>query len=148
MTSPDDPGCLAATRARILDQLTERLHAAEAGAQELRRLLAAGDAEAIEAATARIQNVTLEFKLLAEEYRRLPPGDPEQATVARARAGLDRAATRLARSAAISGGTLERLAGLHRGLLALLSEAAGQTYLHSGRPAELRAEGLRIRESA
>jgi len=151
MTSLDDRGGSAAARARILGQLTERLCAVESGARELRPLLIAGDAAAIDAATARAHNIILEFKLLADEYRRLPAVDRAAAVdpvLAGARAGLEAAATRLARSAAISGGLLERLAALQRGLLALVAEAAGQDYEPSGRRAEWRAEGLRIRESA
>lgn len=149
MPSLDDPG-EAPARARLLDQLTERLCAVETLAQDMRRSLVAADAEAIEAGTARIQNIALEFQLLADEYRRLPGdggggGDPQ---VTRARAGLEAAATRLARSAALGSGLLERMTTLRRGLLALLSEATGATYLPSGRSGEVRAEGVRVRESA
>jgi hypothetical protein len=146
MPSPDDTAEISRVRGKLLAELTERLGLAEALAHEMRRSLVATDAAAIEAATAKAHNTALEFKLLADEYRRLPKDGAPSDELARAQAELEAAALRLARSAALGGGLLERMTTLRRGLLALLSEATGGTYLPSGRSSEVRALGVRVRE--
>jgi len=61
---------------------------------------------------------------------------------------LEATASRLARSSAISGGVLERMVTIRRGLLALVSEATGGSYESSGRAKELDPHGVRLRQQA
>lgn len=145
-----DPLERSATRVELLEGLRERLERAEALAAEVRRALGRADAEAIEAATARLETLGLEFKLLDAEYRRIPtPADgPSDREHERARAAFEVAATRLARSAATSSGLLERLVAMSRGLSATLQAALGETYRPTGRTREATLAGLRLRKQA
>ncbi len=140
----------ATPRAELLDRLRERLEQAELLTGEMQQGLQRADSHTIEAASARLDTLALEFKLLHAEYSRLPKVDETttEPGLATARAGLDRTATRLARSAAIGGGLLERLVALTSKLIGTLQTAGGETYLASGKTRELPFEGLRLREKA
>jgi hypothetical protein len=111
------------------------------------RALRSADAAAIDAATAQLETVALEFRVLEGEHRRLGPAQPEPG-LAEAAAKLHETATRLARSAAVSGGLLERLVAQSRRLLSSLASARGETYLPSGQTREPSLEGLRLRGRA
>jgi hypothetical protein len=108
-----------------------------------------GDSRAIESGTARLETVLLEFKLLADEHGRLPQRrDDADPAVRHARIALERTATRLARSAAVTGGLLERLVRVSRKLVDTFQAAGGETYLPTGRTRETPFRGLRLREDA
>jgi hypothetical protein len=136
-------------RAQVLERLRGRLESAHDLAVRVRERLPAGDVAEIESATAQLETVAQEFKVLAEEYDRLPPFDPgteDEAAVAAARASLESTAARIARSAAVAGGLLERMVAISRGLLGLLGSASDGTYSREGRAKEPDARGLRLRE--
>ena len=149
MPSPVSPERPDRGRARVLHQLRERLEGAESLALEMRRGLARGDAAAIEAATARLESLVLEYKLLAREYGELPAAtDAGDAALRDARHELERAATRVARSSAVAGGLLERMVAMVRGLLAALDRDGGDAYTSDGRFTDPRSKGIRLTESA
>jgi len=143
MPSADPSRCVAT----LLEQLTRRLDCAHEIALVTRGQLARAATEDIDASIARLETVAQEFKLLVEEYDRLPLGagdhDPR---VAEARRALDRAVANIARSSAISGGLLERLILVSRRRLELLDSAVEGTYKSNGRSAEFDARGLRLKE--
>ncbi len=137
-------------RTDAVHRLCERLDLAEALSVEMRNALKQADATAIESATARMETLALEFKVLDAEYRRLPPEDPDarEPGIDRALTRLNDTSTRLARSAAIGGGLLERLVSMSRQLIGALQGASGETYLPSGRTRDLPTKGLRLAEEA
>jgi hypothetical protein len=134
--------------ARLLEQLRQRLELADDLATDVRQALAEGDAPRIEAATARMETVTQEFKVLAEEYGRLglDEGEEREPELTRARRKFRETALRLARSSALAGGLLGRLIALSRGLESLLVSGRDGTYLPSGRVSDSGTKGLRLRE--
>jgi hypothetical protein len=137
------------SRASVLGAIAIRLTQAEALGVEVRRGLAGGDAETIDAATARLETLIIELRLLQAEWSRLPAtlgAATTSAELTAARRELDEAMTRLARSAAVHGGLLERLVGLSRRLLEALGQTDGETYLPSGRSRELPVDGLQLRQ--
>jgi hypothetical protein len=138
-----------APRALLLERLRDRLEEAAALTVDMQHDLHRGDSRAIESGTSRLETVLLEFKLLAEEHGRLPlrPGDADPAEC-RARLELERTATRLARSAAVTGGLLERLVRVSRKIIDTFQAAGGETYLPSGRTRETPFRGLHLREEA
>jgi hypothetical protein len=136
---------------RLMEQLTERLNGAETLSADLRLGLQRADAPAIEAATARLETLVLELRVLLGEYRRLFPAGgavPADERLASARAGLEASAARLVRSQAMASGLLERMVTLHRGLLGILAAASGEPYQRSGAAPLLAPPGLRLRERA
>lgn len=135
-------------RARLLRQLTGRLDAARELASAVRLRLAHGDPAEIDAATARLETLTEEFKLLAEEYDRLPRSADDEAHegLNRERSAMESAAAGLARSSAVTGGLLERMVAVSRGLLDLLALAKDGTYDSSGRASEPSARGVKLQE--
>ncbi|HEU4402767.1 MAG TPA: hypothetical protein VFT43_11740 [Candidatus Polarisedimenticolia bacterium] len=138
-------------QARLLEQLAERLEAAEGLCGEMRAALSRAESQPIEAATARLATIVLEARLLAEEYRRLAESGAvvsDDERVVRARAALEQSAARLIRSSALSSGLLERLVTLQRGLLSILGCSAIDAYLPSGRAPEFAPRGLRLTERA
>lgn len=146
MTSTAERGSDPSARERLMRQLIQRVESAHDLAATVRERLRDGDREGIEEATARLETIAQEFKLLAEEYDRLP--EPS-ATEARAvDAALEAAVTRLARSSAVTGGFLERLVHLGRGRLDLLALAKDGTYSRSGHVSELEPRGVRLQERA
>ncbi|MCP3979342.1 MAG: hypothetical protein GY716_08440 [bacterium] len=144
MASPAESEAGAAA-GHLLLELVDRLTAAETLATTVRSCLQRGDASGIESATARLETTVQEFKLLAQEYARLAV-DPDAAELADGRAALEAAATRLARGSAMTGGLLERMLTVSRGLLGLLSGATDGTYLESGRTREPGTRGARLWE--
>jgi hypothetical protein len=150
MASESESGAFV-TRARLLDRLRERLEAAEALTLEVRDGLRSADAPAIEDATSRLETLALEFRVLEQEYRRLPePREDslESSLVEHSRSELEQAALRIARSAAVGSGLLERLVAVSRNLVATLSPEPGESYLPNGRAREQRFEGFRLKEMA
>jgi hypothetical protein len=136
-------------RARLIGELSRRLQAAQELAVTARECLTAADVDGIEAATARLETVAQEFKLLAEEYDRLPALDPElvaSGAVAVERAALEAAAKEIARSSAISGGLLERMVSVSRRLLRLIGAAKDGTYESTGRAPEFAPNGVQLKE--
>jgi hypothetical protein len=152
MESPTDPQPRSSVLASLLRQLTRRLDATYDLAATVRELLPGGDPAEIDAATARLETVTQEFKVLVEELRRLPAdaaASADEATldeIDRERAALEASAARLARSSAITGGLLERMVGVSRGLLDLLAIARDGTYRPDGRASDLSPRGVRLQE--
>ena len=135
--------------ARLLEQLRHRLECAHELALAVRGQLARGATGEIIDGSARLETVAQEFKLLVEEYERLPPTGPDVATdrnVARARLELGETAARIARSSALAGGLLERLIAVSRGRLDLFGAAQDGTYSRDGRIPELDARGARLKE--
>jgi hypothetical protein len=142
-------GSDASAHVRLLRRIGERLEAAHALADRSRGYLARADAAAIEQATAELETVGQEFKVLVEEYGRLPAPESRSAAergVARERGALAALTERLARDSAVAGGLLERMLTVSRGLLGLVSLARDGTYLPTGRAAEFAPQGLRLRE--
>jgi len=135
--------------APLLEQLRERLESAHELALVMREQLVRGATDEMVDCTARLETVTQEFKLIAEEYRRLrsdaPHGEADPRLV-QARRELELAAARIARSSALSGGLLERLVAVSRGRLDLFGAARNGTYARDGRVSELDARGARIKE--
>jgi hypothetical protein len=151
MASQNDPRAWAEAQAGVLEGLRQRLESIETLSGDVRRALVRTDTAAIEDATARVETLAQEFKLLAEEYGRLTRAGVEVSDdfrVAAARAALRETTLRLARSSAVAGGLLARMVQLSRGLLSVLSTAREGTYLPSGRAAEPAVEGVRLREQA
>jgi hypothetical protein len=130
----------------LLGRLRERLERAAGLEHDMRASLRLADAAGIESATCRLETVALEIRLIAAELARLPEVGraPE---LDRARAELDRTATRLARSSAVGGGLLERLVGMARRFTAAI-DADTETYLGSGAVRERSVRGLRLEEKA
>ena len=148
MAYPSDPAAPLRVRARLLDQLRARLELFEELSDSVRRRLISGDVEGIESATARLETVAQEFKLLAEEYRRIPSSestDPNTAD-ARARVAFEATAARLARSAALTGGLLARLIAMSRGVMASWTGGAEGSYLPSGQAPDFLPKGIRLKE--
>lgn len=144
-----DGAPIGSSRASVLGAIAVRLIQAEALGVEVRRGLAGGDAESIDAATARLETLIIELRLLQAEWSRLPAmlgAEAASSELIAARHELDEAMTRLARSAAIHGGLLERLVGLSRRLLETLGQSDGEAYLPSGRSRELPVDGLQLRQ--
>jgi len=141
MVSPTEP------RARLLGELRQRLEQAHGLAQEVRGRMTAGETAEIELATARLETLAQEFKVLAEEYARLEAAGPtvDSRSVARERAALRDAVAGLARSSAIAGGLLERMVAVSRGRLGMLGTATSG-YLPSGRASEPDPRGRRLKE--
>jgi hypothetical protein len=137
-----------AVRTELLKQLRRRLETALGLTLEVRDGLAGGDAAAIDNASARMETAAQEFKLLAQEYDRLPALAEMTPDLEAERAALERAAERIARSAAVTGGLLERMVAISRGLLGLLASARDGTYSSAGRCSGLEVSGLRLRERA
>jgi hypothetical protein len=138
-----------ATRAQLLDQLRVRLDAAEKLTAAVQRGLRDADASGIEEATARLETLLLEFRLLEQEYRRLPSTtrETDDPKLNRARTDLERAAVRIARSAAVGSGMLARLVAVSRSLIASMGPALGESYRPDGLPREMPFEGLRLKET-
>jgi hypothetical protein len=151
MVFRSEGGPETAVRANLMNGLRERLDAVEPLCASIRRALAAGDASSIESATARLETIALEVRVLADEFRRLPvPGRVEaadEALVAASRA-LRESALVLARSAAVTHGFLDRTIALRRGLLAAIASATGEGYLPTGRPTDLPDRSVRLRQRA
>jgi hypothetical protein len=136
-------------RCSLLRQLRERLELVHDLSAEVRLALTGGDAAKIDDAAAQMETIAQEFKLLAQEYDRLPPHGADETAdgpVERERKALAETAERIARSAAVNGGLLERLLTLSRGLIGLFGAATDGTYQSTGRSSELPASGLRLRE--
>ena len=151
MDSRNEPGARAAALAGVLDGLKERLDAIEALSSDVRGAIVRADRAAIESATARLETLAQEFKLLAEEHARLTSADAgasDDPRVVAARDRLRSAAQRLARSSAVAGGLLARVIQMSRGLLSVVTNARGGTYLSTGRTPELAVGGIRLREQA
>ena len=150
MPSPTSNSQHPASRADVLLQLNRQLESAERLTAEMRQGLRDADADAIDAAAARLRTLALECKLLHEEYRRFPvePMEADGPGFAEARALFERTATRLARNAAVSGGLLARLVELSRQLIESLGPAGGDTYMPSGRTRENPVGGVGLRELA
>jgi hypothetical protein len=151
MTFQNDPLAWAEAQTGVIDGLRQRLESIEALSGDVRRALVRADTAAIEDATARVETLAQEFKLLAEEYGRLTRAGAEVSDdfrVAASRAALCETTLRLARSSAVAGGLLARMVQLSRGLLSVLSTAREGTYLPTGRAPELAVEGIRLREQA
>ena len=134
----------------IVGEAVESLETAEELTEEVHRGLRAADASAIEAATGRLETLALEFRVLEQEYRRLPAPAREGGTRAldRARADLERTSLRVARSAAVGSGLLARLVAVSRNLIATMGTGPGESYLPDGRPREMPFEGFRLKEMA
>jgi hypothetical protein len=128
--------------------LRERLEQAGSLTADVRDALKRADGRGIEAATSRLETLALELKLLHAEYRRLPAEDAgrDEPALTHARAALEAAATRLARSSAAGGGLLERLVTMSRNLIGTVQAARGETYEASGHTRDLPVEGLRLRK--
>ena len=138
-------------RARLLRQLTVRLQLAAELSATVRSRLANGDPAEIDDATARLETLAEEFKVLAQEYDRLPCPAPEcesDEQLTRERSAMETAAAGLARSSALTGGLLERMVTVSRGLVDLLALAKDGTYGSSGRATEMSAHGVRLQERA
>ena len=138
-------------RARLLRQLTVRLQLAAELSAAVRSRLANGDPAEIDDATARLETLAEEFKVLAQEYDRLPCPAPEcesDEQLTRERSAMETAAAGLARSSALTGGLLERMVSVSRGLLDLLALSKDGTYHRSGRVAEPAASGVKLLERA
>ncbi len=152
MASPADPRAWAAERARVLARLKERLEAAAALSDEVRVAIGRSDISTVEGAVSRIETLAQEYKLLGEEYRRLDrsnDGTGDDSATAEAREALRATTQRVARSAAVTGGVLERMVAVSQGLLSVIGSAVtGGTYLPTGRAPDLPAEGLRLRGQA
>lgn len=136
-------------RARLLEQLRQRLESVHELTRAMQQHLLAGEAERIEEAGAQLQTVAQEFKILVEEYERLPATAPDEQEAPRtlaARQALEATTTRLARSSAMAGTLLERMVTVGRGLLGLLAGAKDGTYRSDGRGPELDPRGVRLRE--
>lgn len=140
-----------ATRVRLLDDLRERLEAADEETRAVREALVLGDERRIDAATSRLRTLALEYRLLADEYRRAAgqhPAPADHPRIFEAFSRLEETATRIARTSAVVGGGLERMVAMSRGLLEVLPFVDGSTYLPSGRRTEHRAQGVRLKEQA
>ena len=149
MVSLTDPS--AGARTRLAEHLRQRLEAAGDLAAGVREDLAAGNVAGIERSTSRLETIGQEFKVLAEEFTRFPPLEPEAEASYRASRewiALEATAARLARSSAVTGGLLERMVVISRGLLGLLSAANDGTYQSTGRDSDYPPLGLRLRERA
>ncbi len=147
----DPSGQRGGAQFELLDGLRRRLETAEELTLAMRAGLARADEAAIELATARLETLALEYKVLAGEYRRAREqqsldADPDE-RVGGALVALEETATRIARSSAIGGGLLERMVAMSRSLLDALN-ARGGTYLPSGRSIDFESRGLRLREQA
>ena len=138
----------AGQRARLVEQLTQRLELAHELALELRGQMTRGTTDEIETGTARLETVAQEFKLLAEEYGRLGPESEATTPGARDNAAkaLAETAARVARSSALTGGLLERMVAVSRCRLGLLAGTQDGTYGKDGRGPEFDARGLRLKE--
>jgi len=142
MASPAEPR-------NFLADLRTRLEEAHSLTESMRASLHGGSVPEIDALTARLETKALEFKVLVEEYRRARAGaGPEEAADAAARKDLEETASRLARSGAVSGGVLERMVAIRRGLLALVADATGEVYEPNGRTKEIAPKGVRLRQQA
>jgi hypothetical protein len=141
MASPAEPRSLLA-------DLTTRLDAARSLSESMRASLRSGSAEEIDAMTARLETAALEFKVLVDEYKRGAEASGTDEETADARRGLAEAASRLARSSALSSGVLERLVTIRRGLLSLVADATGEAYESTGRAKEIAPKGVRLRQQA
>ncbi len=133
---------------QTLRLLAERLESASALTDEMRQGLLRGESETIDAATARLQTVATECRILEEELRRIadrPWTDPEWE---QAHLEFERMATRLARHGAIHGGMLHGLVHLTRRLLEAFGDVRGDGYSRSGRAPEAPFEGLHLEELA
>lgn len=130
----------------LLEQLAQRLDCAHEIALAASSRLARAETPEIEAGIARLETVAQEFKLLVEEYERLPESAVADDRTAAARRELNRSVARIARSSAISGGLLERMILISRRRLDLLNSATEGTYLSNGRTSEFDARGLRLKE--
>lgn len=149
MDSRVDAEAWAIARVRVLTELRARLERAESLAASVRQALGRADVDAIDSATARMETLAQEVKLLAEEHRRLgaaPPAIENDPRLVEARRALRETTTRLARGAAVAGGLLVRMVGLSRGLLSMLDSARSGTYRPSGTTPEIGVEGLRLQE--
>jgi hypothetical protein len=145
----ENPGHAGDVRAPLLADLRTRLEEAHSLSEKMRASLRSGSFGEIDAMTARLETAALEFKLLVEEYKRAHAGVPtEDETVLAAKRDLESAAAHLARSSAISGGVLERMVTIRRGLLALVADATGEVYESTGRAKELAPRGVRLRQQA
>lgn len=133
----------ARPRARLVDELCRRLVGAAELDRQMRAALRNGDADAIDGATARLETLALESKLLAAEFGRAPAGDLDELRAARTR--LDQTLTDLARSTAIDGALLARLIQINRRLIELI-HGTEETYGPTGRAQEARVDGLRLRQ--
>ena len=148
MSSEADLQSADGTRVVLLDRLRERLEQIAELSTAMQRALKRTDVAAIDEAATRLETLALEFKLLAAEYRRLPEPDGDSPDLQRARGDLEQTAMRLARSAAVGGGLLERLVAVTRQLVHVIDAAVGETYLPSGRTRERDLDGMRLREQA
>lgn len=149
MDFPTDSAPETHLRARLTDQLRERLESAHELAAASREWLKRGDAGEIEAGTARLRSTAEEFKLLVAEFERLPalPADEARdSRLVRAHAELAATVSRLARSSAVSGGLLERLITVARGRLNLLTASKDGTYRPSGESSQPEPRGVRLKE--
>lgn len=135
MGSTTDATGRALARARVLGELRARLEEARELSEATSSALARSDAARIEEACARLETVSLEFRLLAGEYDRLAEGGNGDAALGAARRELEEEATRLARAAAVAGGIADRVASLRRGLLSIAAAAAGSAYQPGGEAA-------------
>ncbi len=152
MTSPAaDPARDASALADLRDRMRSRLAEVRSLSDSLRDALRGGRAEEIEGLTATLESTALEFRVLEEEHRRLSAASPEGADDPRARASLDalRAeAGEVARTAAVAGGLLARLVGMHRALAAVVGQSDPASYGPEGRAPDLSAHGVRLRQRA
>jgi len=136
-------------RCDLLRKLRQRLELAHELSAEVRAALTGGESDRIDNAAAQMETIAQEFKLLAQEYGRLPQPEagygPDRA-LERERHELESAAERIARSSAVTGGLLERLLTVSRGLLGLIGGAKDGTYQPTGRSSEYVTSGMRLKE--
>jgi hypothetical protein len=132
--------------AQLLEQLARRLDCAHDIALATQDQMAHASTADIEASIARLETVAQEFKLLFEEYERLPATTESTPRVDAAQNQFRDSVARVARSSAICGGLLERMIVVSRRRLDLLNHATDGTYSSQGRTTEFDARGLRLKE--
>ena len=129
--------------AQLLDRFAERLVEAQSLVGEVARHMAAGQVEAINAATERLSTLATECRLIQNHLIQAPAIDSAAAAAARDR--LRDVAEALARRSAIQGGVLSGLVELSRRILAALDETPGD-YDAYGRAHCGKLPSLRLQE--